>query len=276
MEALGPLDAGGLLAPLHAELMACLHALSPQDWEKPTVAPAWRVRDVAAHLLDGMLRRLSAGRDGHLPAPDRPIAGYGDLVKLLNDLNASWVAVARRFSPRVLTELLAVTGPAAAEHLASLPPHGPAIFAVSWAGEERSEAWMDVGREYTEWWHHQMQIRDAVKAPPRLLENRWFSPLLELSLFVLPHSYRALEAPAGSTLVLRVGSAAYSLVRGDGAWRVFRGAPTGATTTVRMDADAAWRLLYNALPPEAAASRLSIAGDASLAAPLLRARSVMV
>ena len=276
MDALGPLDTSGLLAPLHAELMACFHALSSADWEKPTVAGAWRVRDVAAHLLDGMLRRLSAGRDAYLPAPDRPIAGYDDLVKLLNDLNASWVAVARRFSPRVLTDLLAVTGPAAAAHLASLPPHGPAIFAVSWAGEEKSLAWMDVGREYTEWWHHQMQIRDAAGAPPVLLEERWFRPLLELSLFVLPHSYRALEAPAGSTLVLEVGGTAYSLVGGESAWKLGRGAEPDARTTIRMDADTAWRLLYNALPPDAAASRLSITGDAALAAPLLRSRSVMV
>jgi hypothetical protein len=266
VEAHGPVYVSELLAPLHAELMGCLDALTPEDWERPTVAAAWKVRDVAAHLLDGMLRRLSAGRDGHLPPPDRDIAGYGDLVKFLNDLNASWVAVAKRFSPRVLGDLLAVTGPAAAEHLASLPPHGPAIFAVSWAGEETSEAWMDVGREYTEWWHHQMQIRDAVSAPPVLLEERWFRPLLELSLFVLPHSYRALEAPSGAALVLDVGGAAYSLVRGDGGWAVQRGEASGT----------AWRLLYNALTPEASASRVAIDGDPSLAAPLLRARSVMV
>jgi hypothetical protein len=115
-----------------------------------------------------------------------------------------------------------------------------------------------------------------VSAPPVLLEERWFRPLLELSLFVLPHSYRALEAPSGAALVLDVGGAAYSLVRGDGGWAVQRGEASGAKTTIRMEPDTAWRLLYNALTPEASASRVAIDGDPSLAAPLLRARSVMV
>ena len=35
---------------------------------------------------------------------------------------------------------------------------------------------MDIGREYTEWWHHQMQIRDAVGRMTELI-----SSLLEFS-----------------------------------------------------------------------------------------------
>ena len=49
---LPPLDAAPLFPDLHAELLALLRALDPADWERPTVAGAWRVRDVAAHLLD--------------------------------------------------------------------------------------------------------------------------------------------------------------------------------------------------------------------------------
>jgi hypothetical protein len=55
--------------------------------------------------------------------------------------------------------------------VAALPPHAEAPFGVAWAGETRSANWLDTGREYTERWHHQMQIRDAVGAPP-LLERR--------------------------------------------------------------------------------------------------------
>ena len=43
-----------------------------------------------------------------------------------------------------------------------------------------------------------------------------------------------------------------------------------------MDADTAWRLLFNALPPDAAAERATITGDAALAEPMLRTRSLMV
>src|SRR5689334_7783825 len=70
------IDTRYLFAPLHAELMSLLRGLTPDDWERPTLARAWRVRDVAAHLLDTQLRRLSGHRDGHLLPPDRPLVGY--------------------------------------------------------------------------------------------------------------------------------------------------------------------------------------------------------
>jgi hypothetical protein len=80
--------------------VALLGSLSPADWERPTVAGAWKVKDVAAHLLDGKLRKLSFHRDGpHPPAPPFAIKDDADLVRYLNGLNAEWVEVARRFSP---------------------------------------------------------------------------------------------------------------------------------------------------------------------------------
>src|SRR4051794_8080203 len=75
-----PIDTTELFAPLHAELIGLLRRLTPSEWARPTVAPAWSVRDVAAHLLDTSLRRLSAERDGHLLGPDVPIDGYAALV----------------------------------------------------------------------------------------------------------------------------------------------------------------------------------------------------
>ena len=52
-----------------------------------------------------------------------------------------------------------------------------------------------------------------------------------------------------------------------------RGTPP---TRVRLDAEAARRLFFNALPEAAAVHVLQIEGRAELAAPLLRARSVVV
>jgi len=37
-----------------------LRTLDPADWQRPTMAGAWRVHDVVAHLLDTALRRLRA------------------------------------------------------------------------------------------------------------------------------------------------------------------------------------------------------------------------
>lgn len=278
MEPMSPLYTADLFPPLNRELETLLRGLAPKDWERPTIAGSWQVRDVVAHLLDGDLRKLSAYRDAHLPPPAEPIRSHEELIRFLNGLNAQWVAAARRLSPRILVELLSFTGPMVCELMSTLPPHGASLFPVAWAGERESENWLDTGREYTERWHHQMQIRDAVGAP-LLLERRWLHPLLDLSFRAVPYAYRAADAPAGTSLVVRVtgdAGGAWSLVREGGQWRLYRGAAGQPSAAVTLDPDSAWRLLYNALPEAEARERVQIDGDAALAEPLFAMRSVMV
>jgi hypothetical protein len=278
LERMAPRYVADLIAPLYTELIGLLRGLEPADWERSTVAGNWRVRDVAAHLLDGALRKISVYRDGHLLAPDRPLHSYGDLVGLINDLNAGGVAFSQRLSPRLVTDLLEMAGRWMAELTEGLDPHAPAIFSVAWAGESESENWMDTGREYTEVWHHQMQIRDAVGAPG-LLDGRWLLPLLDFSVRALPHAYEGKNAPDGVSLALIVPGEerwAWTLLREGGRWELYQGEAGRATTTVIAEPEAAWRLLYNALPPERAREEITIRGEGSLAEPLIRARSVMV
>lgn len=274
-----PVSTVDLFAPLSEKLIDLLRGLGPADWERPTVAGSWRVRDVAAHLLDTDLRRLSMHRDGHVPPPpDPPIQGYADLVRFLNRLNADWVVATQRLSPRRITDLLAWTGPQVADFLASLPPHGPALWPVAWAGEDASENWMDVGREYTEKWHHQEQIRDAVGAPG-LTSRRWLFPMLDLSMRALPHAFREVEAPSGTVLAMTITGDAggvWSLARGDGRWALWVGEEAEPAARVRLDAETAWKISYNALPIEAARSRVEIEGEERLGAAFLATRSVMV
>ncbi|PAP77215.1 maleylpyruvate isomerase N-terminal domain-containing protein [Rubrivirga marina] len=278
MQPIAPTYASDLLAPLHVELIRLLRGLADDDWERPTVAGSWRVRDVAAHLLDGQLRALSVFRDDHLAPPDQPIGGYDDLVRFLDRLNAEWTTASQRLSPRVLTDLLSLVGPEAAATYAALPPHEPSLFSVAWAGGDESENWMHVGREYTEWWHHQMQIRDAVGAPG-LFERRWLLPLLDLSVRVLPRTYAAVEAEPGTCLVVEVeglGGGAWCLVRGDSTWDVLEGGSADPDATIILDPDTAWKSLYHALDPAEARSRARLGGNEELAAPFFGARSVMV
>src|SRR3954471_4688653 len=176
MQPLTPIDTTPLFRPLLDELIALLRRLGPDEWLRPTVAGRWRVRDVAAHLLDNDLRRLAAGRDGHPLAPDRPITSARDLGRFVNVLNAEGVSWAARLSPRLLVELLETSGAWVIDLLSGIPLDAPALWPVSWAGEAQSAHWMDAGREYTERWHHQAQIRDAVGAP-LLLAPRWMAPL---------------------------------------------------------------------------------------------------
>lgn len=273
---LPPCYTAPLFRPLLAELLALLSALSPEDWQRPTVAPHWRVRDVAAHLLDGKLRRVAIYRDRHFPAVEKAPVSDVEIAQLVNGLNAGGVQFGARLSPRLLVDLLAISGAWVAEVIEALPPHDRAIFAVSWAGEGESANWMDTGREYTEHWHHQMQIRDAVGATPLLLQPQWMMPLLDMSVRALPYAYRSVDVAAGSSLVLRVTgetSATYTLHRDRANWHVLAGAAEKPAATVEMASDDVWRLFFNA-PVDR--SRIVVSGDVALAEPLVRTRSVIL
>jgi len=273
-----PCDTMDLFRPLLAELLAVLRGLHVEDWQRPTAAGSWTVHDVAAHLLDGDLRKLAIVRDRHAVSPSGPIASDRDLARFVNALNAEGVAFGRRLSPRVLTDLLEIAGEWVAGFLESLPPDGPAHFPVSWAGESASLQWMDTGREYTERWHHQAQIRDGVGAR-LLLESRWFDPVLDISMRALPHAFAAIGAPVGTALVVEVAGQTrqeWSLVREPSGWALFTGRAARAATTVRMTGDTAWRLFFNALQPDAARVRVEVSGAWELADALLQARAVIV
>ena len=128
---LGPLDTRPLFRPLLGELIGLLHALNFSDWERPTLAGDWKVRDVASHLLDGDLRRVAAGRDGHRPPPPFPIHSDQDLARLIHDLNGLGVAFSSRLSPRLLVDLLGITGEWPSDLFERLPLHERALWAVS-------------------------------------------------------------------------------------------------------------------------------------------------
>ena len=273
-----PRDVAPLFRPLLRELISLLRGLGPRDWERQTVAVGWRVRDVAAHLLDVELRKIAAYRDDHDVSSGATMESDRDLSRLVNGLNAGGVAFAARLSPRLIVDLLEVTGAWAADVIEALPTFERARYAVSWAGESESQNWMDVGRDYTERWHHQAQIRDAVGVR-RLLEPRWMEPLLEFSIRALPAAYSAISAPASTAVTLIVEgetSGHCSVVRAEDTWEIFHGAPPAPAAMVDISTDDAWRLFYNALSPAALAERVRVAGDLALAEPLLRVRSVIL
>ena len=279
LEPLAPIDTRTLFRPVSGALVTLLRRLTPADWDRPTVAGHWLVRDVVAHLLDPALRRLSFHREGMTPPPPpSPITSERDFVAFINGLNAQWVTTVRRLSPRVLTDVYAIAAGDQADWFESQPLEGPAFFSVSWAGETASANWFDIGREFTEVWHHQQQIRMAVSAAS-LPDARYLHAVLEIAARGLPHAYRDVPAAAGQTVVIDVSGPSggqWTLVSDGERWTLSRGVPASETARVRLDQDAAWKMLFNAVKGPEAAKLLHITGDADLAGALLRARSVVV
>jgi len=278
----GPILASPLFRELHGHLLDLLRTLTPEDWHRPTVCSAWCVKDIASHLLDGDLRRLSAQRDGYTP-PGAP-AGFESheaLAAYLHRLNADWTAATRRLSPRTLIRLLEVSGEEVAEVFESADPFAPATFPVGWAGESESLMWFDIAREYTERWHHQRQIALAVGRPTPIDGRRLYHPVLDTFLRALPFTYRGVAAPAGTTvLVTIIGEAGgdWFVRRTAEGWELLYETEGRPDSTVAIDQSDAWLLFTKRTARSTARARfpsIRVEGDTDLGESVLEMISIM-
>jgi uncharacterized protein (TIGR03083 family) len=279
LDAPGVIDTRHMFRPVSGALVSLLRALPAEAWNAPTIAGSWVVRDVVAHLLDTTLRRLAFHRDAMPPpSPTRELESERDFVAFINDLNAQWVTASKRLSPRVLTDLLERASVEAADWFESLPLDAPALFPVSWAGEEASAGWFDLGREFTELWHHREQIRLAVGAAAPD-DPRYLAAVLDVAMRGLPHAFRWVSAEPGATLEVEIAGPSggrWTLSCDEPRWTLWRGGSDSPTARVRLDDQTAWRLLFNALPEAEADAAIRIEGRDELGRALLRARSVIV
>src|SRR5262249_30380276 len=218
MTDLAPILVAGLFREIDGHLLALLRSLAPADWHRPTGSSQRNVKDIAAHLLDGSLRRLSLQRDGYdPPGPPPHFASHRGVADSPHRLNAEWTTRTRRVSPRILIQWLEATGGELADLFERLDPFGQALYPVAWAGQEESANWFDIAREYTEKWHHTQQIFEAVGRPSSITGRRLFHPCLDTFLRALPFTYRNVQADEGTGLVVRVvGEAGGGWVFGGG------------------------------------------------------------
>lgn len=261
---------------LNRLLLELLQSLQPADWDKQTVAGHWKVKDVAAHLLDGNIRSLSMLRDGYAGDTFNPGSGQ-TLLAFLNTLNADWVKAMKRVSPGMLVLLHAATGDAYCDYYASLDPMGKSPFAVDWAGETESLNRMHIAREYTEKWLHQQQIRHAV-GNNELMTRELFYPFISTFMLALPYTYRDVDAPAGTQLRVTVPGdmgGQWNLVRTGGKWRLANVSEGNPTSEIIIDPNIAWQLFSKCIRPEAIRDQVIITGDELLGETALSMVAVM-
>jgi len=267
---LDPILVAPLFQPLNDELVSLLRSLTPAEWNAPTACRGWSVKDVAAHLLDTSLRRLASHRDGHNPPADFS----GGLVKLVDTMNEEGVATSRRLSPEILIDMTDRYGRQMADFFVTLDPYANAHFPVSWAGEETSAAWFDIARELTERWHHQQQIRDAAGRAP-LYDSRFFTPVLDAFMRALPHTYRDIDAPAGTSVAFRIGGVGLWFLHRQNAWTLSREGNGNPHATVSMSGDTAWRLFTKGISRDDARERVEISGDRQLGEPVFSTLAII-
>jgi uncharacterized protein (TIGR03083 family) len=272
-----PIPTLHLFPQLETKLLDLLRSLSPDEWQRPTRAKLWTVKDITAHLLDGNIRTISMSRDKYFGEKAATLGTHTALVAYLNQLNADWVKATKRLSPAVLIELLEITGVQYLEHLQSLDPFGSALFSVGWAGEAVSPNWFHVAREYTEKWHHQQQIREAVQRPG--IETReLYHPVLNTFMQALPHTYRNVGALPGTEVkIVIVGEAggAWCLTRVVDHWKMGNTYIEPPQAEISLDQEIAWKLFTKGLSSREAEKAVTITGDRALGEPVLSMLAVM-
>ena len=183
---------------------------------------------------------------------------------------------ARRLSPPLLIDLLGHTGAQMNTYFQSLDPY--ALGApVSWAGPQPAPVWLDVARKYTERWHHQQHIRDAVSLPG-MKEPRFFTPALAAFARALPYTFREVDAPQGATVVMTVTGEAggrWTVVRQGDGWALFDGAADQPDAEARIDQEIAWRLFTRGMSPRDSLPRVSLKGHRSLCLHVLEMVSII-
>jgi uncharacterized protein (TIGR03083 family) len=273
---LDPILCAPLLRKVDAHLIDLLRSLTPDEWDLQTIAPAWKVRDVAAHLLDTALRKLSMVRDSNF-VETVEIRSPADVVSLVNRLNREGVAVYRRLSPAILIELMTAACNQSADFHESLDPFAPAAFSVSWAGEDRSLNWFDTARELTERWHHQQQIRLATNRPG-LMTPELYHPVLDCFLRGLPHAFRDVAAPEGTTVLVEISGdcgGSWTLAKAPLAWTLVRNSAAVYKSRVTIPQALAWRLFTKGIDPDLIQPQIKVEGDPILVEKVLHLTAIV-
>jgi uncharacterized protein (TIGR03083 family) len=271
-----PILCAHLLRRVDGKLIDLLSSLTPEEWDLQTAAPLWKVRDVAAHLLDTALRKLSMARDSCYVETVN-IRSPQDLIALVNRSNRQGVTVYHRLSPRILIDMMKEACEQSARFHESLDPFAAAAFPVSWAGEASSLNWFDTARELTERWHHQQQIRLATNRPG-IMTPDLCHPVLDCFVRGLPHAYRHVAAPIGTSLLLEISGECggrWVLARRSTGWGLAKWFEGEFASRVRMPQELAWRVFTKGVDRDSARAQIEIEGNRDLGEPVLQLTAVV-
>jgi uncharacterized protein (TIGR03083 family) len=270
-----PFEVAPLFVTERSRLLELLGGFAPADWQRPSPCPGWTVLGLCAHLAGDDLGFLARHRDGYYGTQPPELAGEDAFAGWLDGLQAQWVEAARRMSPRIVTDLLAWSGPQVAETLRAEDPRARTA-SVSWAGQDPLPAWVDQVRELSEYWIHRQQLLQALGRPSDLRPDV-AGPVLDGLRLAYRFRLANAQGEPGDTVTVAVSgpvARTWFLVAAESGWE-FREQPGGrAVAALSMTTEQAWRLLTNNLPP-AARSRITASGDPALLAILFRTRAII-
>ena len=274
----GIVDTRTIFPEIAEMLISLLGSLNNEDWQKPTCYPNWKVRDIAMHLVRTGLGRLSKQRDGYgAEEPKTDPVPFEKLCGHIADGNDRWNAVTQNISPALILDLVSLVEKQLADFISSHPLEGKALYPVGWAGETESENWFDIAREYTERWHHQQQIREAVGAAG-ITERKYLYPVLDTLIRAVPFWYRNIPAAEGTAISIKISGEAggeWALLMESSRWQLYEGTAESGTR-VELDDNTAWKLLTRSVSTDSVSDNIVLSGNRDLAGNFINVRAIMM
>ena len=192
-------------------------------------------------------------------------------------MNNNGITFFKLVSPRILIYLLQFSEHKVYKYLSTLQNEDTAKFSVVWAGESESANWFDIAREYTEKWHHQMQIRLAVDKPG-IDSKKFFCPVIDTFMRALPHVYQAVNAETGANIMINItgnGGGTWVLDKSPQQWRLSKELTSDPIAKITMSDSIAWRVFTDSIDPNSAMKEAVIIGDKALATQVFKLKAVM-
>lgn len=135
-----------------------------------------------------------------------------------------------------------------------------------------NQEFVDVAREYTEYWVHQQQVRDAV-GRPGANDERLTAAVTDTFMRAVPHALRHLDSDPGTCLQIGVtgpGSGIWTIERRKDTWGVDRGSPPQpAAAAIQLSSGCLWRVATRGITAETAREQTAISGDQALGSAVL-------
>ena len=146
----------------------------------------------------------------------------------------------------------------------------------TWWRPDTAPVWLDCARDFTEYWVHQQQVREAT-GRPGASDAKVVHAVLDTFLRAMPYTLGGQDRPVGATLtvdVVGVGGGRWSWQRECDRW--WPSDHEGASTTsIVVEADVLWRLCVRMIEPEEAQEQVCVSGERDLAAAALQMVSII-
>ncbi|MCI0713110.1 MAG: maleylpyruvate isomerase family mycothiol-dependent enzyme [Chloroflexi bacterium] len=261
-EPIQPLDVVALFPQMRNELLRVLNSLSTEQWQAPTACAGWSVKDVALHILSDDVAYLSRHRDKD--GIFLEFNSWEELVAKINAHNALWVEATRRLSRKLLVSLLEFTGPQINAYFVEQIDSSETVY-VSWASDKPAPMWLQVAREFTEYWMHHQHICEAVGIST-LKTHEFLYPVLTAFTHALPRTFQDVTSPQDTLVKLVIEDIGeYHLVCSADRWELYARTDLSPSAMVIMDSDTTWRLFTRGIYGDDAKKRAVIEGDTMLA-----------